>query len=62
MVFLDNKKVLKFAELILKLAGEVGFEPTMTISKTVALGQARRFPNKKLYSVMCRRVKFANDV
>ena len=24
----------------------MGFEPMMTISKTVALGQTRRFPNK----------------
>ena len=28
------------------LAGEMGFEPMMTISKTVALDRARRFPNK----------------
>ena len=28
------------------LAGEVRFELTMTISKTVALGRTRRFPNK----------------
>ena len=30
------------------LAGEMGFEPMMTISKTVALDLARRFPNKLL--------------
>ena len=35
-----------FAVGILKLAGDIGFEPMMTISKTVALGQARRIPNK----------------
>ena len=28
------------------MAGAVGFEPTMTISKTVALDRARRYPNK----------------
>ena len=37
-----------FAVGILKLAGDIGFEPMMTISKTVALGQARRIPNKLL--------------
>ena len=37
-----------FAVGILKLAGDIGFEPMMTISKTVALGQARRIPNRLL--------------
>ena len=30
----------------IELAGVIGFEPMMTISKTVALGQTRRYPNK----------------
>ena len=29
------------------LAGVIGFEPMITISKTVALGQTRRNPNRK---------------
>ena len=29
------------------LAGEMGFEPMILISKTSALDRARRFPNKK---------------
>ncbi len=32
------------------MAGVTGFEPVMTISKTVALGQTRRHPNKNLAS------------
>ena len=32
MVFLNNKKVFKFAELILKLVAGVGFEPTMLLA------------------------------
>ena len=34
--------------ILISLAGDIGFEPMMTISKTVALGQARRIPNKIL--------------
>ena len=37
-----------FAVGILKLAGDIRFELMMTISKTVALGRARRIPNRLL--------------
>ena len=43
---LQGIKLSKFvADYSNMLAGEMGFEPMMTISKTVALDQTRRFPN-----------------
>ena len=41
-----ERKFVMFAVGILKLAGDIRFELMMTISKTVALDQARRIPNK----------------
>ena len=43
--FRFNTFILNFLK---KLAGVIRFELMMTISKTVALGQTRRYPNKKL--------------
>ena len=42
--FLRNLKPHKMTEMCFYMAGVVGFEPTILISKTSALGQTRRYP------------------